>query len=209
MATVMVPTMRAKVDHNPRGSATTHVTMPEANPFQRETVSVRVANQPKDMLPGMGELGEEGGFWSGFSAGFTGQPADGSGTSGTTGTPTAGGGSQWGNLFGSILQPIVQTGIDVGKDALINELRPSQPTQGLDQDAITTMLIANQMNQQPAPQPAQLPNAGQAQQLPVINVTAPPAQQQAPQKTNYLPWIIGGAAVLAVGGIFLMKRKRR
>lgn len=61
MARVLVPTLNAKVNPNPRGSATAHVTMAEANPFKRNTTAVREANQPvlHQMMPGMGSLGKE------------------------------------------------------------------------------------------------------------------------------------------------------
>lgn len=61
MARVIVPTMKAKVNPNPKGSATAHVTMAEANPFKRNTTAVREANQPvlHQMMPGMGYLGED------------------------------------------------------------------------------------------------------------------------------------------------------
>jgi hypothetical protein len=204
MATVLVPTMRAKYDPNPRGSATAHVTMAAANPFERESVSVRAANQPRDMLPGMGD------FWTDFRTGFTGDTSTGSGGATSTGTTAEGGtSSSWGSMFGSIFKPIVDAGVQIGAQALDKELNPAQPTQNLDMNTILAMQLAqnNQTQQIPSSQPAPLPNAGQAHTLPAVNVNMPPQPQ--PSKPNYMPWVIGGVAVLAVGGFFMMKRRRR
>lgn len=54
MARVLVPVMNRRYNANPRGSATTTVTMSSNHPFERQT---RVMNSTRSMLPGMGALG--------------------------------------------------------------------------------------------------------------------------------------------------------
>jgi len=54
MARVLIPVMPRRYNANPRGSATTTVTMAGDNPFERQ---VNVLNSTRSMLPGMGALG--------------------------------------------------------------------------------------------------------------------------------------------------------
>ncbi len=54
MARVLIPVMPRRYNPNPRGSATTTVTMSGDNPFERP---VNVLNSTRSMLPGMGALG--------------------------------------------------------------------------------------------------------------------------------------------------------
>jgi len=151
MARLIVPTMPMRVNPNPRGSATKHVTMSGDNPFERETLAVRGANSPmvvtNAMLPGMG-LGETPG---GTSGGFK---------------------VDWGKAFTSLTEGVIDVGTSLAQreiDRKINRI----PTQ------------------QAAPA-----------QTPVI-VQVPTAHPSSGGLPQMLPWIIGGVAILAVGGIML------
>lgn len=65
MATVMTPINPRRYNHNPRGSATTQVTMAAHNPFEQRTTLVNRSGtvaqlagiQPSGALPGMGMFG--------------------------------------------------------------------------------------------------------------------------------------------------------
>jgi hypothetical protein len=56
MAIAFSPSTRRRYNHNPRGSATAHVTLPSNNPFERR---ITVVNDSRSMIPGMGDLGAE------------------------------------------------------------------------------------------------------------------------------------------------------
>lgn len=223
MAILQVPTMRAKVDRNPRGSATTHVTMAASNPFERGITQVRQANQPsaRSMVPGLG------GFFDDFSAGFTGEPApsatpggaDGSATATTT---TEEGGSSWGNLFGSITGSITQALTPVAQDAarayVQKEIGPKEQKPSAMEQMMAAIGMKTLQTPQTTPQPtypaAHLPGSqitalpGQNPPQP-ISITVPtPPPSSGGGMTKILPWAIGGVAILAVGGIFLMRRKK-
>lgn len=207
MARQLVPTMRVKVDPNPKGSATTHVTMASANPFERGVTSVREANQPdtRSMLPGMG------GFFDDFSAGFTGDNNTPGGTA-EGGSATSGG---WGGMFGNIANKLVDPLTDVGtellKQKVIKPVNTGPSQQDMINAAIMGQLVGNKAAPMPSPQPQALP--GQTPPQPII-VTAPPQPQPQPVvqrggMANYMPWIIGGVAVLGIGAMFLMRGKKK
>lgn len=167
MATQVVPTMRMKLDQNPRGSATATASMPAANPFEREAISVRPANQPLSMMPGMGNADGSLGF------SFT-------------------------DFFEDTLVPTA-TSIGAGWVGQRIGLDPAQ-----------SVPVTNQPQQMQTPQQTPVPTSPPAQQLPSYQVSPPPpAPAPAGGGASKLPWIIGGVAVLAVGGIFLMRGKRR
>ena len=166
MATQLVPTMRVTVDPNPRGSATAHVTMPAANPFERETLAIRRANQPNASIPGVGMAGL-GDFWS----------------------------------------DLRDTALSIGAGAAANWLGVpvSQPVQ----TAPPAQAIPVQ---QPAPlqyvQPTPVQTAPPASSVPTMNPSQYYQQDQGGGMAKYLPWIIGGGAIILVGGVLVMRRKK-
>lgn len=56
MARVLIPVMPRSYNYNPKGSATTHVTLAGDNPFERQTV---IVNKSRSYIPGLGALGAE------------------------------------------------------------------------------------------------------------------------------------------------------
>lgn len=166
MATQLVPTMRVAVDQNPRGSATAHVTMPSSNPFEREELSVRRANQPNASIPGVGMEGM-GDFWS----------------------------------------DLRDTALQIGAGAASNWLGIPQ------QQPVQSAPPAQAIPTQPAPPmqypvPTPVPTSPPAQSVPTMNPNQY-GQDRGGGMAQYLPWIIGGVAVLGVGGILLMRRKKK
>lgn len=164
MDRLLVPTMPMRVDPNPRGSATKHVTMAGDNPFEREVLAVRGANAPlmvtNSMLPGMG-LGD---------------------TPGGTASSSFDMNQVWGGL--------TKLATEAGSLLIQKELGP-KPVQ---------QLPTQQSAQIPGPQIVQIPA-----QNPNIVMQMPDQQSNLPKM---MPWIIGGVAILAVGGIMLAKRRR-
>lgn len=188
MATQLVPVMPVRIDPNPRGSATSHVTMPSANPFEREAISVRTANQPGGSMPGMGDGGI---FDSTFAAAS--KPLE-----------SSGGGFNWGGLFSDITSSVIDVGATAYKSELekkrAEDLLKAQQANQL--QSTMAQVIAGQAAQ-PAPTPT-------IQQLPVGYPSAAPPSSM----SKAIPWVIGGVAVLAVGGLLFMKgggkgRRRR
>jgi len=192
MATVMVPTMRAQVDANPRGSATKHVTMAAANPFERKVTRLRASNQRRDMLPGMGHgLGD---FWDDFSSGFTGD--GGSTDGGSTG------GGVWGKLTGQLVESI-------GIPLLQEELLPKPEDQRL-QTTQSTRLQSSGSQAIPSTQSAPMPT----ERMYVMPTALPPPQSpEGGGFGRYAPWLLlGGGAIVAAAIVMHKKggsRRRR
>jgi hypothetical protein len=180
--------MRVKVDPNPRGSATTHVTMPAANPFEREELSVRSANQPRQMMPGMGQFDFD--FNAGTTTGADALPAAQSAPADT--------GSSW---WGGLLQNISSAAINVGQSAAISHLSKPED-QSIQTDPTQALMAAAVANM----------NRPTAQQLPAVNPNVV-IQQPPSQMGKYMPLIIGGVAVAGILGFMMMKggggRRRR
>lgn len=185
MATVLVPTLAAKVDHNPKGSATTQVTMRANNPFESKVVATRSANQPllNSALPGMGlaGLGENAG--------------------GTTGESNTGS-SFWSGLksFGSQLTQAVAM-------PAITQLAQKEVDHHLDLNKPAQRLPAPSPGNLSAPSASALPGQTAPQPITITVPSMPP--QPAPKGPGALPWVIGGAAVLGIGAILLIAKKKK
>lgn len=191
MAIQRVPVMPVRVNPNPKGSATTHVVMPAANPFERETLQVRSANQPASAMPGMGDFDfGEGGSGFDFDASTFQAPS----ATSTVKAPTSGGGGLM-SWAGGLLKDLTGAAIDVGKTAAVNELSkpkdqnlPSTGAQGL--LALAAQNLASK----------------RAKQLPSAGVQPMPVGYPAPSgMAKYTPWIIGAVAVAAVGGFVMLR----
>lgn len=198
MATQIVPTMRMKVNPNPRGSATTHVTMPGANPYERESVSIRPANQPRDMLPGMGD------FSSDFQAALTGDNAGGTATG--SATAAGDGSSTWGSFFGKLTDSVLSVGTGLAKSKIeqrqMEKLQEQQKQQNL-QTSLINLIAADKASKIQRPQIVAQPTT-QTQPLPHGQLPTPaPRPSGMGMKT---PLIIGAVAVAAVGGYMLMRK---
>jgi LPXTG-motif cell wall-anchored protein len=144
--------------------------MPAGNPFERETLSIRNANQP--MLAGMGDFD-----WSNYGVDTNYSPSPLASNVPKQDKPAEGG--FWSNLFGGITQGIIK----VGAAAATQELTKEKAKPLTNEQMIMEVLKAK---------------ASQ----PVTNVIAPP-----PAK-NYTPLIIGGVALLAVGGFLFMRKSK-
>lgn len=188
MATIMRPTMRALVNPNPQGSATKHVTMPAANPFEARVTRVRLANAPQDMMPGMGD------FATSFAGALTGQTPGGNAPAVTPSTdPVAQGTQQAPAASTSIWAKLGETVLNVGSQWAISSIQTDQ----------TKDLLKAQ---------AKAIQAGVPTTLPAPGITALPVGTASPASTSSalaktLPWLIGAAAVAGVGFILLRRRK--
>ena len=166
MATQLVPTMRVAVDQNPRGSATAHVTMPSSNPFEREQLAIRRANQPNASIPGVGMAGV-GDFWS----------------------------------------DLRDTAVKIGAGAASNWL--GVPQQQPVQTAPPAQAIPTQpMPPMQYPQPAPVLTSPPASSVPTMDPSDYGRDAGGGGMAQYLPWIIGGAAVLVVGGVLVMRKRK-
>jgi len=210
MARVMVPTMRARVDPNPRGSATSHVTLPSANPMEREVTSLRPANQPRGMQVTQMPSGLGSSFAEDFQSGFTGEApaADASGNPVDAGASSGGGGTGtpwWQKITGALVEGV---GVPLLREKVLDSPQPQRlPTRG--QQPVPTGPGSHQL---PAAGPATLPNANPTKPLPVGvpgAMPAPGGAMPAPGgASNIVPWIVGGAAVLGVGAILLTRKPK-
>ena len=211
MARINIPTMRVKVDANPKGSATTHVTMPGDNPFERGVTHLRSANQPsvRAMLPGMGHVD---GWFDDFASGFSGKPGPGTTAKASDGA-TAGGAdsskSATSNGWGNIIGKIADTGLNIGTQYLqadiAKKIAKAQTTHYLPTPAPAPA---------PVPQPTRLP--GQTSPQPIVITTpaqavppAPTPQSQSSGMAKAIPWVIGGVGLLVVTGMFMMRRSKK
>lgn len=189
MAIQQVPVMRVKVDPNPRGSATTHVSMPASNPFEREEISVRPANQPREMLPGMGDV---------FSDPYGTQP-----------TPIAPepqkeeSSFDWGGLFSNITSRVADVGATYAKSEIEAQQQADliKKQQAAEQQTALMRLVSAGAQKVPVTNTPQI--------IPVVNPAPQGLMQPQQAPSSKLPWIIGGAVVLGIGAMFLMKGKRR
>lgn len=199
MATQIVPVMRVRVDPNPRGSATSHVTMPAANPFEREELSVRSANKPTEMLPGMGYVPQEmlPGMGDDISFGAASKDT----AFDTFGEKSTDNGFSWGE-FG---QGLTESILDIGEAFAINEikgrqmenLQEAQGTQDIQEQLIRTMGRRRPTQQMPAVNPNQ--------------VYVPPPRRGLGTGTT-VALVAGGVAVVGLLGFMMMQgggRRRR
>lgn len=182
MATQLVPVMRVKVDPNPRGSATSHVTMPAANPFEREELSVRSANQPGGSMPGMGEFNFD------FSTGTT---------TGAESLPAAKAAPEAQSWWGGLLQNVASSAVKVGQGWATHEL--TKPDDKSIQTDPTQVLMAAAMANM---------NKPTANQLPAVNpnVMYPP-QPAGMGSTTKTMMIVGGVAAVGIIGFMMMNKK--
>ena len=215
MAIQEVKVMRVKVDPNPRGSATTHVTMPSANPFERETLSVRPANQPVEMLPGMGEdpYAMDYGAFSQYEASLT--PQAGGGVIATDPAARAAevesGDSSWWGDWGGAVKNIFGAAVDVGASAATAEVQARQQAeiikqqQAASQQTAMMTLLANRAQPIPTSSPTVMPAVN-----PTITYMPAPAPGG---MSKAIPVAIGVAVLVGVGAMFMMKgggsRRRR
>lgn len=206
MAIQYVPTLAVRVDNNPKGSATKHVTMRADNPFERQAPVMRSANQPRDMLPGMGAFDYMAPIPDTQGVATPSIQAGGQTASGTSSTS-----SGWGDFFGGLTKSLTSAAVDVGSAYATSQLVDKRVDTGPSTQDLMTMAVMQQMTAAqgaslPAPQPVFL-QAPQAQPLPII---APPAPQPAPQKSNALLWAgLGIGALVLIGGGFLVAKKRK
>lgn len=189
MATIMRPTMRALVNPNPQGSATKHVTMPAANPFEARVTRVRLANAPRDMLPGMGD------FATSFAGALTGQTPGGTAPAVTPSTdpapaPVAEGTQQAPQSFWAKLG---ETVLNVGSQFAISSIQTDQ----------TKDLLKAQAKAIQAGVPTTLATPG----ITALPIGVPGAAPASSTLAKTLPWLIGAAAVAGVGFILLRRRK--
>jgi hypothetical protein len=205
MATQIVPVMRVSVDANPRGSATKHVTMPSANPYERETVTLRDGNNPRSMLPGLGAEDQFGFDFSNMSSQYSDYQAAPSGTPAPAVEPASGGffDSMWSGISSigqQVLPSILQVGTQVGTTALQNELNKPPSTRVDPNLTAMQMLIAAQQAQQvPSTPPTSMPVTSGSQQPIIIQ------QPSSPGISSKTLMIGGGIAAAAVAGYFLLK----
>lgn len=200
MATQIVPVMRVRVDANPRGSATKHVTMPSANPYERETLSIRDGNNPRSMMPGLGAEDQFGFDWGNIQQSYDAAVAP--TTPAVAPTSSSGGffDSLWGGISSigtAILPSVLQVGTQVGTAALTQELTKPSSTKVDPNLTAMQMLIAAQQAQQVPVSPATSLPVGQQQ--PII------IQQPSSSISSKTLLIGGGIAAAAVAGYFLLR----
>jgi len=192
MATQLVPVMRVKVDPNPRGSATSHVTMPAANPFERETLSVRTANQPPQ-LSGLGDVFDPTAEFS-FDYGQSPQqndflfndpalmrsPED-------TPEPAE---PSW---LGKLLQGLTGSAIKVAETAAITKMKSKQD-KSIQTNPTQQLLMAYAMKKMGQPQMSQMYAVNP-------NMMYPP-----PKPSSRLPIVVGGLAVVGIVGYMMLNK---
>lgn len=196
MATQLVPVMRVKVNPNPRGSATSHVTMPAANPFERETLSVRTANQPPQ-LSGLGA--EDYSTFDpnmDFSFDFGGSPKTDEfrfNDPALMRSPDDVAQPKEPSWIGKLLQSLTGSAVKVAETAAITKLK-SRQDQSLPTNSTQQMLTAFAMQRMRQPQ---------MQQLPAIN---PNAMYLPPRSSSRLPLVVGGLAVAGIVGYMMLNK---